>query len=1052
MKMKNIVNEELQPRDHPRTIGWFGTTAVALGGSNLSVLILAALFVGQGTIPGQGSAAVVLLIVGVLLAWAAAPGWTELVLMFPNRVGGISASCAEAFRPYNPMLANLTGFCYWSAWAPVTAINALIAATALHSLYLPGFSEQLLAACFIVFFTIVSLSGVKWVVRLTVPVAIVSSGLAFISGIMPVFSGGVDWQQAFTFHLTVPFPGWFGGVTSVMAGLYLVGYCSLAFEQATSHVGETIDPNRNVPRAVFASAAAAGFYFIVLPIVWLGTLGPEEMAKDLALVLGPTFAPLLGGAAKAAATWFIVLNMFHGVIATLSGPSRTLAQLAEDGLLPEFFARRSRTDVPWIATLVTAGVGIVYLYTGVPLWLIAATNFTYLISIALVSVAVWLLRRDQPDLPRPYRAPRGTIVLGLCAAGVWILTSVLGFQQFGLPTVVVGIAFAYSGVVLYAWRKAADRRKLGLPLVAGSLHLKLTGAMLLVLAFDATGYLVAVAHVPSQETALNAILADIFVTVALLTIGVGLILPGMIANAAVQVSAAADHLVQGTLADFTRAMHALAAGDLNAAKAHFDFTPVAVRSRDEIGAMAQSFNKLQEEIGHAAVGLEGARMGLSEARDHLELRVEERTTDLSNANSALTTAHQELKAGEHRLRVILETQPECVKQVAADGTLLAMNAAGLRLIEADHPDEALGGNVYDLIAPEYRTMFRELNEAIFRGESKTAEFEIIGLKSTRRWMATHACPLRDLEGNIVAQLAVTRDVSARKRSEAELREAQKQLLDVSRQAGMAEVATGVLHNVGNVLNSANVSLEVASGKVRGLKAGSLEKVAGLLHEHAGDLPSFFASHPQGARLPAFLTQIAAHLSEQQASVLRELEALRSNVDHINEIVSMQQRYAGSGGVIEMLPIADILEDALRMNDSSLGRHGARVEREIAPSLPALPIDRHKVLQILVNLIRNATHAMDVETVGNRCLTLRANVNGDRRVCISVSDTGIGISPENLPRVFEHGFTTKKTGHGFGLHSSAQSAVDMGGSLCAHSDGPGRGATFTLELPAQPQNV
>ena len=1055
MKMKGIVNEELQPRDHPRTIGWVGTTAVGLGGSNLSVLILAALFVGQGTISGQGSAAVVLLIVGVLLAWAAAPGWTELVLMFPNRVGGISASCAEAFRPYNPMLATLTGFCYWCAWAPVTAINALIAATALHSLYLPGFSEQLLAACFIVFFTIVSLCGVKWVVRLTVPVAIVSSGLAFISGIMPVFSGGVNWQQAFTFHLTVPFPGWFGGVTSVMAGLYLVGYCSLGFEQATSHVRETIDPNRNVPRAVFASAAAAGFYFIVLPVIWLGTLGPEEMAKDLALVLGPTFAPLLGGAAKAAATWFIVLNMFHGVIATLSGPSRTLAQLAEDGLLPEFFARRSRTDVPWVATLVTAGVGIAYLFTGVPLWLIAATNFTYLISIALVSVAVWLLRRDQPDLPRPYRAPRGTIVLGLVAAGVWILASVLGFQQFGLPTVVVGIAFAYSGVVLYAWRKAADRRKLGLPLVAGSLHLKLTGAMLLVLAFDATGYLVAVGHVPSQETALNAILADIFVTVALLTIGVGLILPGMIANAAVQVSAAADHLVHGTLADFTRAMHALAAGDLNAAKAHFDFTPVAVRSRDEIGAMAQSFNKLQEEIGHAAVGLEGARMGLSEARDHLELRVEERTRDLSNEIAERQRTAEELRATNQRFEIVTRATTDVIWDWSLQSNALWWNE-NFQTVFGYSPGE-IGTDAEGWISrihPEDQpAVLESIHEVIDSGGHLwSGEYRFRRRDGTYAFVFDRGYVLHDERGKPVRMIGAMQDFSGRKQAEAELTKAHRDLVDVSRQAGMAEVATGVLHNVGNVLNSANVSLEVASGKVRGLKAGSLEKVAGLLHEHAGDLPSFFASHPQGARLPAFLAQIAAHLSEQQASVLRELEALRSNVDHINEIVSMQQRYAGSGGVIEMLPIADIVEDALRMNDASLGRHGARVEREIAPSLPALPIDRHKVLQILVNLIRNATHAMDVETVGERCLTLRANINGDRRVCISVIDTGIGISPENLPRVFEHGFTTKKIGHGFGLHSSAQSAVDMGGSLCAHSDGTGRGATFTLELPAQSQNV
>ena len=366
----------------------------------------------------------------------------------------------------------------------------------------------------------------------------------------------------------------------------------------------------------------ASLYFIVLPIVWLGALGPEPLGKELALVLGPTFAPLLGGAAKAAAIWFMVFNMLHGTIAALAGASRTLAQLSEDGLLPEFLAKRSRTDAPWAATLLTAGMAIAFLLIGDPVWLIAAANLTYLIGIALPNVAVWLLRHNEPQMARPYRAPRGTIMLGLFAAGAWALTAILGFQQFGLPTVLIGIAFAYSGSVLYAWRKFADRRKAGLPGIARTLHLKLTGAMLLVLVLDAVGYLIAVGHVPTHHEALIVILEDTFVVVALLTISVGLILPGMIAHSAVEVSKAADKLVKGTLADFTRAMRALAAGDLDAAKAHFDLAPVVVHSRDEVGDMALSFNKLQEEIGRAAVGLEGARdrSFTGAQRDHRDKR------------------------------------------------------------------------------------------------------------------------------------------------------------------------------------------------------------------------------------------------------------------------------------------------------------------------------------------------------------------------------------------------------------------------------------------------
>src|SRR5207253_129253 len=140
---------------------------------------------------------------------------------------------------------------------------------------------------------------------------------------------------------------------------------------AASHVGETIDPNKNVPRAMFASAGLASLYFAVLPVIWLGVLGPEPLGKELALVLGPTFAPLLGGGAKAAAIWFMVFNMLHGTLAPLAGAARVLSQLAEDGLLPEFMAKRSGTDAPWVTTLITAGMAIAFLLIGDPVWLIA---------------------------------------------------------------------------------------------------------------------------------------------------------------------------------------------------------------------------------------------------------------------------------------------------------------------------------------------------------------------------------------------------------------------------------------------------------------------------------------------------------------------------------------------------------------------------------------------------------------------------------------------------------------------------------------------------------
>jgi signal transduction histidine kinase len=159
---------------------------------------------------------------------------------------------------------------------------------------------------------------------------------------------------------------------------------------------------------------------------------------------------------------------------------------------------------------------------------------------------------------------------------------------------------------------------------------------------------------------------------------------------------------------------------------------------------------------------------------------------------------------------------------------------------------------------------------------------------------------------------------------------------------------------------------------------------------------------------------------------------------------MQQSYAISGGYTEVLPLEEVIEDALRMNTAAFDRHGTGVAREFDPALPPMPVDRNKMLLILVNLIRNAKYACDEGGNADKRVTVRTEFDGGVR--ISVIDNGVGIRPENLARLFEHGFTTRKNGHGFGLHSSALAAREMGGSLSVRSEGPGQGAVFTIELP------
>ena len=634
-------------RPHPRSITWVGASALALGGSNQSIFLIGALLLAQGTM------AVPLLALGLLLSYMATPGWIELSCMFPNRVGGIAATCAEAFRPYSAVLANLTGVCYWWGWVPTCGLTAIFSAEAIHQWYLPGVPVKLMATVIVVAFTAVNLCGLRWAVRVAKPIALIAFTLALGSGLIPVFTGHVDWHRALDFQLVSPFGGSFGHLTSVMAGLYLIGFAAPAFEAAACHIGEMKDPAVDQPRAMWFSGGMASVFFVLIPLVWLGVFGATPLEGNLAAILGPTFAPLVGGAAKACAVGFVAFNMFCGTLQPLSGASRTLSQLSEDGLLPRTIGyRHPRTDAPVVAILVTSAASIVFLLAGDPISLVAAANLTYLIGIALPSVAVWLLRRNEPDRPRSYRAHVWSIRLGVVAAVVWLASTVLGFEQFGLPIVIFGFGLAFSGSLAYAWRAHGDRKRSGRTVLRRSIYVKLTGAMLVVLVLDGIGYLIALDHVDPGNAALVAMLKDIFVVVGLLTISVGLVLPGMIAHTANQVRDAAQELADGTLADLTAAMEAMAGDDLDQAHAPVTARPVVVRTADEFGQMAASFNTMQDEAVRAALALDEAVGELKFHRGELSRLVEERTLALIAAHEEIEQAHRRRQDMHNRLRVL----------------------------------------------------------------------------------------------------------------------------------------------------------------------------------------------------------------------------------------------------------------------------------------------------------------------------------------------------------------------------------------------------------------
>lgn len=281
----------------------------------------------------------------------------------------------------------------------------------------------------------------------------------------------------------------------------------------------------------------------------------------------------------------------------------------------------------------------------------------------------------------------------------------------------------------------------------------------------------------------------------------------------------------------------------------------------------------------------------------------------------------------------------------------------------------------------------------------------------------------------------------------DLETARQRLSEVSRIAAMGEAATGVLHNVGNVLNSVNVSITLLRDNLKKSHLSDVARVADLMRGHRADLASFLTADAKGQRIVDFLGALAEKLAREQEAQAREFDLLQKNLAHIKEIVSLQQSCATISGVTEVVQISEIVEDTIRLNAASLSRHNVKVIWDFE-DLPPVTVEKHKVLQILVNLIRNAKSACEEAASLHKQVTLTVRKEAGR-VRISVADNGIGISRQNLDRVFNHGFTTKKDGHGFGLHSGARAASELGGSLTAHSEGPGHGATFTLELPFQP---
>jgi ligand-binding sensor domain-containing protein/signal transduction histidine kinase len=407
----------------------------------------------------------------------------------------------------------------------------------------------------------------------------------------------------------------------------------------------------------------------------------------------------------------------------------------------------------------------------------------------------------------------------------------------------------------------------------------------------------------------------------------------------------------------------------------------------------------------------------------LQQRVDERTRQIEEGAQAL-------RASESYSRAIVGNVGEAIITFDAEGQISGWNAAAERIF-AYTADEAVGKTAAMLGLGVSPTAGGAPLDHARRRDGTVIPIEIHETAAV-------------LDGAAMT-IWLARDLTETRRAEAKVAAMQRELIATSRRAGMAQVATTVLHNVGNALTSVNLSAELVLETLRRSRSAGLTKALAMLDADP-ELAAALSSSERGRQLPTYLAKIDQAVQRERDKAIEELESMEKGIGHIKAIVDAQQSRAHVTGVDESVTIAELLDDAVRFERGLCELGGVQVRVDHA-DLPPVRVDRHRLLEIVMNLLVNAREALlDPRVTGTREIAIRTCSLEPGTFSIQIEDTGIGISSEDLLRIFHQGFTTKPDGHGFGLHGSSCTAIELGGHLSATSDGPGRGACFRLTLP------
>ena len=474
----------------------------------------------------------------------------------------------------------------------------------------------------------------------------------------------------------------------------------------------------------------------------------------------------------------------------------------------------------------------------------------------------------------------------------------------------------------------------------------------------------------------------------------------------------------------------VADGDLNA--------EVFITSNDEVGQLGRSFNAMIDDLRAAALNEQQYTDELKALNQNLEKRVKLRT--------------RELEHSEAKTRAILDNIGEGILTINAAGLVESLNPAAEQMF-GYRKQEVIGINSALLLADEVTDGIADLDtyvderDGVFRIRDSRQPVECLGKRADGSTFPMEFVVTSMDQGDNNLRICIVRDISARKQTEATLVEVQQQLVDAAHKSGMAEMATGVLHNIGNILNSVNLASEEIARIAGSSKVKGLVKANDLLVAHREDLAEFITRDGKGSKLPEYYIKLGGILAREIADIASEARSLSEKTNMMKEVIATQQAYARAGFHSEKLALDELTEDAIKIQQASLHKCGVKIHRRYAEIPPCLG-QKSKLLQVLTNLIKNAKEAMIDNDLHNKpkLLGIETGLVNPDRCFIAISDNGCGIDEDQLARIFSHGFTTKRDGHGFGLHSSANAMTEMKGSLKVASPGPQQGATFTLTLP------